>query len=107
MVTLAQIMFPIVVLLGLTGLVVGILQAGGQFGPTAFVPVLWNVVIIVGLVVVTPLVSHGDRIYVYAVGDRGRDARPAALPAAVRCAGAGPSRCRSACATRTCAGCWC
>ncbi len=68
MVTLAQIMFPIVVLLGLTGLVVGILQAGGQFGPTAFVPVLWNAVILFFLVVVTPLVSQGDRIYVYAVG---------------------------------------
>ena len=68
MVTLAQIMFPIVVLLGLTGLVVGILQAGGQFGATAFVPVLWNVVILVCLVAVTPLVPSDDRIYVYAVG---------------------------------------
>ncbi len=68
MVTLSQIMFPIVVLLGLTGLVIGILQANGQFGPTAFVPVLWNAVILFFLVVVTPLVSQGDRIYVYAVG---------------------------------------
>jgi len=41
-VRLSQIMFPIVVLLGLTGLAMGILQAAGQFGPTAFVPVLWN-----------------------------------------------------------------
>jgi putative peptidoglycan lipid II flippase len=39
-VTMARIMFPIVVLLGLTGLVAAILQAGGRFGPTAFAPVL-------------------------------------------------------------------
>ena len=45
-VQLAQIMFPIVVLLGLTGLVAAVLQAHGEFGATAFVPVLWNVVII-------------------------------------------------------------
>jgi putative peptidoglycan lipid II flippase len=66
-VQLAQIMFPIVVLLGLTGLVAAVLQAHGQFGVTAFVPVLWNVVIIVCLVVAVPLVPEDDRITVYAV----------------------------------------
>jgi putative peptidoglycan lipid II flippase len=67
-VELARIMFPIVVLLGLTGLVAAVLQAAGQFGITAFVPVLWNVIIIIALVVVTPLVPEDDRITVYAVG---------------------------------------
>lgn len=66
-VRLAQIMFPIVVLLGLTGLASALLQAGDRFGPTAFVPVLWNMVIIVLLVGATPFVSHGHRITVYAV----------------------------------------
>ncbi|HTI35164.1 MAG TPA: murein biosynthesis integral membrane protein MurJ [Miltoncostaea sp.] len=66
-VRLARIMFPIVVLLGLTGLVAAVLQAGGRFAITAFVPVLWNVVIIAGLVVVTPFVPDDDRITVYAV----------------------------------------
>ena len=66
-VELAQIMFPLVVLLGLTGLVAAVLQAHGEFGATAFVPVLWNVVIIVGLVAVTPLVPEDQRITVYAV----------------------------------------
>ena len=66
-VQLAQIMFPIVVLLGLTGLVAAVLQAHGEFGATAFVPVLWNVVIIVGLIVAVPLVPEDDRITVYAV----------------------------------------
>lgn len=66
-VRLSRIMFPIVVLLGLTGLVAAVLQASGQFGITAFVPVLWNVIIIAGLVVVTPFVPEDDRITVYAV----------------------------------------
>jgi putative peptidoglycan lipid II flippase len=66
-VDLAQIMFPIVVLLGLTGLVAAVLQASGEFGATAFAPVLWNVVIIVGLAAVTPIVPEGDRITVYAI----------------------------------------
>jgi len=64
---LAQIMFPIVVLLGLTGLVAAVLQAHGEFGATAFVPVLWNIVIIIGLVVAVPFVPEDDRITVYAV----------------------------------------
>ena len=64
---LARIMFPIVVLLGLTGLVAAVLQASGQFAATAFVPVLWNAVIIVGLIAVTPLVADDQRVTVYAV----------------------------------------
>ncbi len=66
-VRLSQIMFPIVVLLGLTGLVSALLQAGDRFGPTAFVPVLWNIVIIVLLVAATPFVSDEHQITVYAV----------------------------------------
>lgn len=66
-VRLSQIMFPIVVLLGLTGLAAALLQAGNRFGPTAFVPVLWNMVIIVLLVAATPFVSDDQQITVYAV----------------------------------------
>jgi putative peptidoglycan lipid II flippase len=66
-VKLAQIMFPIVALLGLTGLVSAILQAHDRFGPTAFVPVLWNIVIIVLLVVATPFVPEDEKITVYAI----------------------------------------
>lgn len=67
LVTLSRIMFPIVVLLGLTGLASALLQAGNRFGPTAFVPVLWNIVIIVLLVAATPFVATDQRIRVYAV----------------------------------------
>ncbi len=66
-VRLARIMFPIVPLLGLTGLVAALLQAGGRFGATAFAPVLWNAVIILGLVAVTPFVPDEHRIEVYAI----------------------------------------
>lgn len=66
-VRMARIMFPIVPLLGLTGLVAALLQAGGRFGATAFAPVLWNVVIIAALVGVTPFVPDDDRITVYAI----------------------------------------
>lgn len=68
-VRLARLMFPIVVLLGLTGIVVAILQASNDFGPTAFAPVLWNAIIILCLAVAGPLFPDGSaRITVYAVG---------------------------------------
>lgn len=68
LVGLSQVMFPIVVLLGLTGLVMGILQANSEFTAIAFVPVLWNAIIIAALLIVTPMVGEGSKIYVYAVG---------------------------------------
>ena len=45
---LSRVMFPIVVLLGLNGLVVGILNAYDHFAIPAIAPVVWNVVIIAG-----------------------------------------------------------
>ena len=65
---LAQLMFPIVPLLGLTGIVSGVLQAEGRFTPTAFVPVLWNAVIIVALGVFAPFAPPDNRIWIYALG---------------------------------------
>jgi putative peptidoglycan lipid II flippase len=66
---LARLMFPIVVLLGITGIVFAILQAADDFGPTAFAPVLWNAIIILCLAIAGPLFPDGSaRITVYAVG---------------------------------------
>jgi len=65
---LAQLMFPIVPLLGLTGIVSGVLQAEGRFTPTAFVPVLWNAVIIIALGVFAPFAPEDNRIWIYALG---------------------------------------
>ncbi len=65
---LAQIMFPIILLLALTGLLVAVLQAAGEFGVTGFIPVLWNVVIIICLAIGEVVLPPGARVTGYAVG---------------------------------------
>ncbi len=65
---LSQVLFPIVVLLGLNGLVVGILHSYEHFTVPAIAPVVWNVVIIVGLVVLKPAFEGQNQIYAYAIG---------------------------------------
>jgi putative peptidoglycan lipid II flippase len=64
---LAQVLFPIVVVLGMTGIVVGILNSYDHFTVPALSPVLWNVVIILGLVLGVPHASSGStKLYIYA-----------------------------------------
>jgi putative peptidoglycan lipid II flippase len=65
---LTRVMAPIVVILGLNGLVVGMLNAHDHFTVPALSPLLWNVVIIACLVVLTPLLEGDDKIYSYAIG---------------------------------------
>ncbi len=65
---LTRVLFPIVVLLGLNGLVVGILNAHDHFSIPAIAPLAWNLVIIAALVVLTPLFEGDDRLYAYAIG---------------------------------------
>jgi putative peptidoglycan lipid II flippase len=65
---LAQLMFPIVVLLALTGLVVGMLNSFDHFSVPALAPVAWNAVIILALVGLVPVLPEGDEIYAYAIG---------------------------------------
>lgn len=67
-VTLAQLLFPIVVILALSGLVVGMLNSFDHFGAPALAPVAWNLVIIAALVGLTPAFPAEDQIYAYAVG---------------------------------------
>jgi putative peptidoglycan lipid II flippase len=67
-VTLSQILFPILVMLGTTGMVVGILNSYDRFGAFAISPFFWNVAIIVVLVAMAPLFHGDDRIYAYAIG---------------------------------------
>jgi putative peptidoglycan lipid II flippase len=67
-VTLSQVLFPILVMLGTTGMVVGILNSYDRFGAFAISPFFWNVAIIVVLVAVAPLFEGDDRIYAYAIG---------------------------------------
>jgi putative peptidoglycan lipid II flippase len=65
---LARVLFPIVVLLGLSGVVVGILNSYEEFAIPALTPVFWNVAIIAGLALGVPRANHIDaKLYVYAV----------------------------------------
>jgi putative peptidoglycan lipid II flippase len=67
-VTLSQILFPILILLGATGMVVGILNSYDRFAAFAISPFFWNVVIILVLVLLEPAFHGNDRIYAYAIG---------------------------------------
>ena len=64
-------------LLGLNGLVVGILNAYDHFAIPAIAPLVWNVVIIVGLVALKPLFHGANQLYAYAIGVARRHDRPA------------------------------
>ncbi len=64
---LSRVLFPIVILLGLSGIVVGILNAYDQFTVPALTPVAWNLVIIFGLVLGVPAAGgENAELYVYA-----------------------------------------
>lgn len=67
-VQLSRLMFPIVVLLALSGLVVGMLNSFDHFSVPALAPVAWNVVIIAALVGLVPILPEDDEIYAYAIG---------------------------------------
>lgn len=68
---LSQVLFPVVLLLGLNGLLVGVLQSYEHFTIPAISPAVWNVVIIVLLVVLKPHfhggVENGHQLYAYAI----------------------------------------
>jgi putative peptidoglycan lipid II flippase len=62
---LAQVLFPVVLLLGLTGLMVGILQSYDEFTVPAIAPAVWNLVILVLLIGLHS--QFHQSIYAYAV----------------------------------------
>src|SRR5271170_5247824 len=65
---LSRVLFPVILLLGLNGLLVGVLQSYDHFTIPALSPAVWNAVIIVLLVVLVPHFHGEDRIYAFAVG---------------------------------------
>lgn len=65
---LSQVLFPIVVLLGLNGLVVGILNTYEHFTIPAIAPLVWNMVIIVVLIIGRSFFEGDQQMYAYAVG---------------------------------------
>jgi putative peptidoglycan lipid II flippase len=65
---LARILFPTVVILGLTGIVVGILNSYDHFTVPALSPVAWNLVILLGLALGAEHATlKSTRLYVYAI----------------------------------------
>jgi putative peptidoglycan lipid II flippase len=65
---LARLLMPIVLILALSGVVVGILQTYGRFGAAAMAPVAWNATILISLVFAVWLFPPDARIWVYGVG---------------------------------------
>ena len=64
---LSRVLFPIVALLGVSGIVVGILNSYEEFSVPALTPVIWNVAIIAGLALGVPNAHSADaKLYVYA-----------------------------------------
>jgi putative peptidoglycan lipid II flippase len=80
-VTLSQVLFPILILLGVSGVVVGILNSYDRFGAFAISPLFWNLSIIVVLVVLEPMFSERNKIYAYAIGILVGTAVQLAIPA--------------------------
>ncbi len=65
---LSRVLFPIVALLGVSGIIVGILNSYDHFTVPAISPVFWNIAIIVGLAIGVPQAhTMSTKLYVYAV----------------------------------------
>jgi len=67
-VALSRILFPILIMLGVSGVVVGVLNSYNRFGIFAIAPLFWNLAIIAVLVGLAPAFPEGDEIYAYAIG---------------------------------------
>jgi len=80
-ITLSQLLFPILIMLGATGMVVGVLNSYDRFAAFAISPFFWNVAIIAVLVALAPQFSEDDRIYAYAIGVLVGTAIQLAIPA--------------------------
>ena len=57
---LSEVLFPIVTLLGVSGIVVGILNSYDHFTVPALSPVFWNLAIIAGLAIGVPHAHSGE-----------------------------------------------
>jgi putative peptidoglycan lipid II flippase len=67
-ISLSQVLFPILIVLGASGVVVGILNSYDRFGAFAISPLFWNLTIILVLVALEPRFHGQDKIYAYAIG---------------------------------------
>jgi putative peptidoglycan lipid II flippase len=65
---LSRVLFPVVLVLGLNGLVVGILNAYDHFTIPALSPLVWNLVILACLIGSQQVLTGDDQLYGYAIG---------------------------------------
>jgi putative peptidoglycan lipid II flippase len=65
---LSRVLFPVVLVLGLNGLVVGILNAYDHFTIPALSPLVWNAVILFCLVGSQQVLTGNNQLYGYAIG---------------------------------------
>jgi putative peptidoglycan lipid II flippase len=64
---LSRVLFPIVALLGVSGIIVGILNSYDHFTVPAISPVFWNIAIVAGLAIGVPQAhSPNTKLYIYA-----------------------------------------
>ena len=75
-----QILFLILILLGVTGIVVGILNSYDRFGAFAISPFFWNITIIAVVIIGVPLFPEDKQIYAYAIGVVAGTLGPALIP---------------------------
>jgi putative peptidoglycan lipid II flippase len=64
---LSRVLFPVVLLLSLTGMLVGVLQSYDEFSIPALAPAVWNLVILILLVVLRPQFHGDNQLYAYAI----------------------------------------
>jgi putative peptidoglycan lipid II flippase len=64
---LSQVLFPVVLLLSLTGMLVGILQSYDEFSIPALAPAVWNLVILVVLIGLRSRFHGENGLYAYAI----------------------------------------
>jgi putative peptidoglycan lipid II flippase len=64
---LSRVLFPVVLLLSLSGLLVGILQAYDEFTIPALTPAVWNIVILVLLILLRGQFHGANKVYAYAI----------------------------------------
>lgn len=80
-IALSRLLFPILVMLGATGMVVGVLNSYDRFAAFAISPFFWNLAIIAVLVGLAPAFPADDEIYAYAIGVLVGTAVQLAIPA--------------------------
>src|SRR4051794_27096851 len=67
-VNLSRLLFPIVLMLALSGVVVGMLNSFEHFSVPALAPAVWNGIIVAALVGLVPVLPDDKEIYAYAIG---------------------------------------